>query len=336
MEVPLPEELGRQDGETVDSGFFTRRIRRALDLRERFVLSPDTNACRVINGESDGIPGLIVDRYDRHLVVQFHTRGIERWRAEIVEALTGVLDPLGIYERSDSARKGGPEGAGSSGLLMGSVPERVEIRENGIRFLVDLIKGQKTGFFLDQRDKRQALRRYSPDAGVLNCFSYSGAFSVYALAAGAKRVVSVDASEPALELARENVRINGLDEGRCEFVCSDVKEYLRGYASEPYDVIVLDPPAFVKDRKKKVEGIRGYRTVNESALSVLAPGGVLLTCSCSAHVSMQDFRYAISEAGARAGRGLGIIETMGHGIDHPVSVAYTEGEYLKCLVLKAD
>ena len=197
--------------------------------------------------------------------------------------------------------------------------------------MVDIIGGQKTGFFLDQRDKRAALQKYVADKKVLNCFSYTGGFSVYALSAQAASVVSVDASEPALELAEKNVQLNKMDESKCEFWVADVKEYLADQVVGAFDVIILDPPAYVKDRRKIKEGLQGYRKINEMALRILPPGGILVTCSCSAHVSLTDFRYMLTEAASRAGRTVQILETYTHGIDHPELVAFTEGDYLKCM-----
>ncbi len=323
---------GYRDGESVDMEFFRHRFKRAQALRQRYAGLEDTDAYRLVNGEGDLLPGLIVDRYADWLVVQFHTQGIERWKNEITAALLETFGPVGIPERSDSARRG--RGQGASGPLHGALPGKVEIREHGLRYIVDLEEGQKTGFFLDQRDKRLALRRYVRGERVLNAFSYSGGFTVSALAAGAEHVVSVDSSASAMALARENVALNGFSEDLCGFVESDVKHYLRNYKAEPFGVIVLDPPAFIKDRRKKAVGLRGYRAVNEAALRVLAPGGILVSCSCSAHLSMEEFRYMLSEAGGLAGRRLQVLETFGHGIDHPVGVAFTEGDYLKCVVLR--
>lgn len=317
--------------EEVNDEFFEKRVKKALEIRENFVASKKTTAYRLVNGESDFLPGLIVDKYGEYLTVQFHNPGIERWRDEIVKALEKVVDPKGIYERSDM-RARGIEGAEKKvGLLSGKVPDQIKILENGYHFVVDLKEGQKTGFFLDQRDKRLALEKYSKGKKVLNCFSYTGGFSVYALGAGAKKVVSVDASEPALKVAEQNVLLNKFDEKKAEFILADVKEYLADREKGEFDVIILDPPAFVKDRRKIQEGLMGYRKINEQALRILPAGGILVTCSCSAHLSLMDFRFMLSEAAARAGRSVQILETYTHGIDHPVSAAFTEGEYLKCL-----
>jgi 23S rRNA (cytosine1962-C5)-methyltransferase len=315
----------------VNEEFFVEKIKQALEIRERFVLSKLTTACRLINGENDLLPGLIVDMYGEYLAVQFHNLGIEQWRKEIVAALKTVVKPKGMYERSDMRARGIEGGEKKVGLLDGKVPKIIKIKENGYIFAVSIIEGQKTGFFLDQRDKRAALEKYVKGKNVLNCFSYTGGFSVYALGGQAKSVVSVDASESALQVAEENVLLNKFAEKKSEYILADAKEYLADRTVGDFDVIVLDPPAFVKDRHKIQEGLQGYRKINEMALRILPPGGVLVTCSCSTHVSMLDFRFMFSEAAARAGRTVQIVETFTHGLDHPELVAFTEGDYLKCL-----
>lgn len=339
------------ENEIVDSKFFEKRIKQAFSTRENFVASKQTDSYRLIHSENDLLPGLIVDKYADCLVLQFHTTGIEFWKDKIVDALKKVVKPKGIYERSD-VRTRGIEGAEQkAGLVFGKIPERIKISENGYKFWVDVAGGQKTGFFLDQRDKRQALTKYVNKKSVLNCFSYTGGFSVYALGAGAKHVVSVDASESALELAVENIKLNKLDVKKCEFVAGDVKQYLHelnpnafqntvdeeGIPKQvrddikKFDVIILDPPAFVKDRHKVKEGLLGYKKINEMALRVLSPEGILVSASCSAHVTLSDFRFMLSESAGRTRRSLQILETYTHGIDHPELVSFTEGEYLKCL-----
>ncbi|MFA6486605.1 MAG: class I SAM-dependent rRNA methyltransferase [Candidatus Magasanikbacteria bacterium] len=346
---------GWDASETVDEDFFARRIASAYDLRRDLVLNKKTDSCRIVNSESDLLPGLIVDKYGDYLVVQFHNRGIDRWKDEIVSALKKVLKPKGIYERSDvggRAKEGkqqyvipserSDEGS-PTGILSGKIPDQITITENGYKFLVDVKGGQKTGFFLDQRDKRLALQKYCAGKNVLNCFSYTGGFSVYALDAGAKKVVSVDTSQPAIDLAQENFKLNKLDTKKCEFVCEDVKKYLavchpersEGSPNE-FDLIILDPPAFIKDRHKIHEGVQGYKKINEAAMRLLPAGGILVTASCSQHLSLTDFRYLLSESAARAGRTLQILETYTHGIDHPQLVSFTEGEYLKCVFARVN
>ncbi len=324
---------GQEENEDVGVEFFARRIARARDIRRNYVETEGTNAYRLVNGENDGLPGLVVDKYSDWLVVQFHTRGIERWKEDIVSALESTVNPRGIYERSDIAVRNFDGLGPVKGTLHGDVPDLITIRENGLTFLVDVKEGQKTGFFLDQRDKRSAFTKYARDRNVLNCFSYTGGFSVYAIAGGAKRVVSVDSSSRALDLARENMRLNGFDQSLCEFICTDVKKYLRDI-NEAFEAIVLDPPAFIKDRRKKHEGLAGYKSINEMALRRLVPGCILLTCSCSAHLSLNDFRFLLSEVGAKAHRSMAILEEHTHGIDHPQLVPFTEGEYLKAIFLR--
>lgn len=339
---------GFEKGEEVNETFFVKRITRALAIRENYVASKETDSYRLIYGENDFLPGLIVDKYADCLSVQFHNASIEVWKNEIVSALKKVLKPKGIYERSDvrdriknrnavnDAKQLDPsatpqDDSAGKGLLYGKVPERVIIKENGYKFYVDIIGGQKTGFFLDQRDKRQALTKYVKGKSVVNCFSYTGGFSVYALGAGAEKVVSVDASEPALLLAEENMKLNKLPAKKCEFILADVKEYLADQEKGAFDVIILDPPAFVKDRHKVEEGLRGYKRINSLALQVLPESGILVTASCSAHVSLEDFRFMVSQAALPARRSVQILETYTHSPDHPEIVSFTEGEYLKCL-----
>ncbi len=326
---------GYDKDEIVDETFFVKRIEKAHGTRKKYIESPETNAFRIVNGENDLLPGLIIDKYADYLVVQFHTAGMERWKEKIVSALEKIFGPKGIYERSDMAARKFDHLSSTQGLLSGTVPELITILENDLQFLVDVKRGQKTGFFLDQRDKRQAFRKYTKDGSVLNCFCYTGGFSVYALAGGAKKVTSIDSSESAIALARENVKLNGFNADKCRFICEDVKVYLKNNR-EQFDAIVLDPPAFIKDRRKKKEGIMGYKSINEMAMRTLAERGVLVTCSCSNHLMLEEFRFLLSEAGGKTRRGFKILETFTHGIDHPQSVPFLEGEYLKCFFLSAQ
>jgi 23S rRNA (cytosine1962-C5)-methyltransferase len=323
---------GFDEAEKINEDFFIRRVEKAQRLRTQFVQKEGTNAYRLINGENDLLPGCIVDKYADYLVVQLHTRGIEHWKKEIVDALEKVIKPRGIYERSDVSVRKIEMLDERSGMLWGHVPPLITIEENGFKFLVDVQHGQKTGFFLDQRDKRKAFMKYTDQASVLNCFSYTGGFSVYALAGGARSVVNVDTSASALELAQENIKLNGLDAGRCAFVCDDAKKYFKD-TTVTFDAIVLDPPAFIKDRRKKPEGVAGYKTINERALKMVSQNGVLLTCSCSAHLNLEEFRYLLSEVGGKLRRPISIVETYTHGIDHPRLLPFTEGDYLKCFIV---
>jgi len=325
---------GYDEHEKIDKDFFLKRIRSAYGIRRDYIENPGTDSYRLINGENDLLPGLIVDKYGDYLVMQCHTRGIEAWKSLILEALIEALAPRGIYERSEIPSRKIEGLTDRSGLLYGDVPDLITIKENGFKFLTNVKQGQKTGFYLDQRDKRQALLKYAREKSVLNCFSYTGGFSVYALAGGARSVTSVDMSGPALELARENVSLNGLDISRCEFICDDVKKYMKNVPHGYFDLIILDPPAFIKDRRKKKEGLTGYGNINVAALKILPENGVLVTCSCSAHLSLQDFRYLLVEAGGKARKSTRILETHVHGIDHPELTPFTEGEYLKCFIIR--
>lgn len=325
---------GYDKSEEIDGDFFFKRINAAYSLRKKIFESTGTSAYRVVNGENDFLPGLIVDRYADYLVIQFHTRGIEVWKKDIVTALERAIRPKGIYERSDIDVRLIERLNKSKGILAGSVPDLVYITENGFHFLVDLKGGQKTGFFLDQRDKRKEIMKYADNNIVLNSFCYTGGFSVYCLAGGARHVVNVDSSSEALDLAKENIKLNNFNLSRCEFICRDVKDYLRD-EKKIFDVIILDPPAFIKDRRKKKQGLIGYRNINEMALRLLADGGIFVTCSCSAHLKFEEFRHILSESGERAGRTLTFLETYTHGMDHLRLVPFTEGEYLKCFFLSS-
>lgn len=314
---------GYDENEKVDENFFSQRIKQAKMLREKYIDLKKNNAYRLINSENDFLPGLIVDKYAGHLSVQFHNTGIAHWQTEIILSLQKILKPKGIIVRSENKEIN----------IIDNVPELVEIKENNFKFLVDLKAGQKTGFFLDQRDKRFAIQKYAKGQNILNCFSYTGGFSVYALTAGAQSIVNVDTSQKALDLAKQNIEINNLDASKCQFICEDVKKYLSADLAKKFSIIILDPPAFIKDRRKIREGIMGYKKINEAAMRILPENGILISCSCSQHLNLQDFRYALCEAASRAKRNVQILETYLHGIDHPELIAFTEAEYLKCYYL---
>jgi len=322
--------------EKIDQDFFTRRITASWNLRKKYIDEKLTNAYRLVNGENDMLPGLIIDKYDDYFVVQCHNRGIEKWKDLITKSLIAVFDPKGIYERSDAFARRVENLSKQSGLLYGTMPDLVKIYENGFSFLIDIKEGQKTGFFLDQRDKRLALMKYAKDKTVANCFSYSGGFSVYALAAGARSVTSVDVSQKAIDLAKENIKINKLKMDKVEFIVEDVKLYLKEAKPCFFDLIILDPPAFIKDRRKIKEGIEGYKKINEEAIKKINQDGILLSCSCSAHLNSSDFRYMLSESAGRTQRNLRILEKMYNSIDHPELVAFSETGYLKSYFCHVD
>ncbi|MFA6537741.1 MAG: class I SAM-dependent rRNA methyltransferase [Patescibacteria group bacterium] len=322
------------ENEIIDQNFFDKRVTNAFRLRQNYVLNKLTDSCRIIYAENDFLPGLVVDKYDSYLSVQFHTKGMEKWKTEIVSSLNQIIKPKAIFERSEVKNREVEESAGVSQIICGDMPDKIIIKENGLKFFVDIKGGQKTGFFLDQREKRFALQKYVKDKNLLNCFCYTGGFSIYALAAGVKSVTNVDVSAPAMELLKENIELNKLSAKNCEFLVTDAKEYLHNLEKNKFDAIILDPPAFIKSRHHKDKGIVGYKKINEIAMAKIAPDGILLTASCSAHLKLDEFRYIISEAQARSHRSAQILETHIHSSDHPELVAFTETEYLKCFILK--
>lgn len=324
--------LTRDKQEEIDQDFVRRRIRQALALRD--VFDPAyTNAYRLIHAEGDGLPGLVVDRYADMLVMQIHTAGMERLRPLLVEGLWQETGVKGILLRNDgqARRREGLEVEGPV-VVAGEVPESVDICENGVKFSVDLWQGQKTGFFLDQRDKREALRKYVRNKRVLNCFCYTGGFSVYAALADAQtRVTSVDISAPAIDAARAHFALNGLDAQRHEFVVADVFNYLEEAqrSGEQFDVVVLDPPAFARTQSARVQALKAYRRLNTLGMQVLSPGGILLTCSCSGVIGMDDLLGTVLSSAQRLQSCVQVLESYTHGVDHPLNLAMPETGYLK-------
>lgn len=319
--------------EEIDGDFFFRRISEALAIRKS-ILSGVTNAYRIINGEGDFLPGLIVDRYNEFIVCQFFTAGMDYFKPFIVESLSSLLAATGIFEKSEGRVRNEEDIEPSVGVLAGEPPpELIAIEENGFKFVIDLRRGQKTGFFLDQRDNRVFLSTIARDKKILNCFSYSGAFSVYALGGGAKEVVSLDSSRPALELAERNLALNGFEFGGSELLKGDAFTYLKECGSA-FDIIVLDPPSLARKRGDVDGATGGYKFLNLHALRHVRPGGLLLTFSCSQHLSIDLFQKVVFGAAVDAGRKVTLLKRLGHPIDHPVSLHHPEGEYLKGLVLR--
>lgn len=331
--------LTRNIEQAIDVDFLRKRIRSAVDLRK--VFDPNkTNTYRLINSEGDGLPGLIVDRFAEILVAQMHTAGIERLRSRLIDALMEETDTRGILLRNDSQsrRREGLE-LEEPQVVTGGVPMQVTVRENNVLFLVDPWQGQKTGFFLDQRDKREALRKYTQAKRVLNCFSYSGSFSVYAALTSEKtRVTSVDISAPAIESARQNFILNGLDPNHHQFLVADVFDYLEQAqgAGEQFDVVVLDPPAFAKTQSARAQALKAYRRLNTLGMQVLRPGGILLTCSCSGVIGMNDLLGVLSQSAQRLQRTVQLLETFSYGVDHPLNLAMPETAYLKAVFCRIE
>jgi 23S rRNA (cytosine1962-C5)-methyltransferase len=320
--------------EEIDGEFFGRRLSAALAFRKRHILT-STNAYRLVNGEGDFLPGLIVDRYANILVCQFFTAGMAIFKDDIVEALQLLEPGAAIFERSEG-RVGDEEGLEpATGALSGEAPpEHVIIEENGYKFLVDVRHGQKTGFFLDQRDNRVFMSTLTHDRSVLNCFSFSGAFSVYAFGGGAKEVITFDSSKSALELAEQNLQLNGFAQAVGELLKGDAFAYLKEI-DRKFDLIVLDPPSLAPKRSDVDAATGGYKFLNLHALKHLNPGGVLLTFSCSQHLSIDLFQKVVFGAAVDARRKVTMIKRLGQPIDHPVSLHHPEGEYLKGLALRA-
>jgi 23S rRNA (cytosine1962-C5)-methyltransferase len=324
------------EAQRIDAAFFRDTLARAIALRDR--LGIESNGIRLVHGESDGLPGLIVDRYGDTLVAQFTACGVERWKAQIADALVELTGCPRLYERSDtSSRKleGLPD---ATGWLRGSGETSLELLEHGWRLGLDIAHGHKTGYYLDQRDSRLALYQYTKRLGfaqVLNCFSYTGGFSVAALAGGAGHVTSIDSSGPALEQARANLLLNGLDPAQASFMDADVNTSLRQFVTEgrSFDAIVLDPPKFAPTAAHAERAARAYKDLNRQAFKLLTPGGVLFTFSCSGGIGVELFHKIVASAGLDAGVDGAILQRLGGACDHPMTINFPEGEYLKGLVV---
>ncbi len=322
--------------EGIDDAFFRRRIHAALERRTLLPALSGQEGLRLVHGEADGLPGLIVDRYDETLVVAFNSAGSERWRTAIVGALLRATGAAHVFERSDSdvRRLEGLEPR--VGALHGTPPASTVISEHGVRLQVDLAEGHKTGFYLDQRDNRRLARELAAGRRVLNCFCYTGGFSLQALAGGAREVLSVDSSAPALVAAQASLRLNPeLDAARARWHEADVFSLLRELraANEVFDLVILDPPKFAPSSAHADRAGRAYRDINRLGLQLLAPGGLLMSFSCSGGVSSERFRGFVAAAAADAGIDALVLQHLQPGPDHPVALAAPEGEYLKGLLV---
>lgn len=322
--------LTRDPNEMIDKSFFENRFRELKLMREQFINVKETNAYRLVFAESDGLPGLILDRYDETYIVQIHTLGMEKLKDLLVEAIKKVFQPKTIYERSDAqVRFQDGLNDNPSQLLFGEEPaNEIMVNENGISFLADVVHGQKTGLFLDQRENRKTIQKYSSGRNVLNCFSYSGSFSVYAALAGASRVASVDISKNAIAAADRNFALNKIAE-KHEGTVADVFDYLDASEAGKFDMIILDPPAFVKNHKSLKKGMSGYLHINEAALKILPHNGILVTSSCSSLVTDEMFQKMLSIASHRTHCTLKVLEIRHQPPDHPFNLDFPEGKYLK-------
>ena len=324
--------LTRNCEERITPDFWQGRLNAACKLRQR-IINEQTNAYRLINAEGDGFPGLIVDVYGSTLVLSIAIAGMEKQKNHILNALVSQLNPARIYEKSES-RSRSLEGLETrSGIASGdNETGLVEIMENGLKFEVDIVRGQKTGFFLDQRINREKISTLSRDAGILNCFSYTGAFSVYCAQGGAKRVVSLDVSRPACVTAKRNLQLNWFSSEDHPIIEADVFDYLRD-TQEYFDIIILDPPAFAKTKKDVVKAARGYKEINLQAIKHLARGGILATFSCSNFIEENLFSKIVLGAAHDCGADLQLVSRLAAGPDHPVLLGHPEGHYLKGLLL---
>ena len=329
--------LTREPAEAVDAAFWRRRVAHALALRRELVRG--TTGYRLVHGEADGLPGVVADRYRDFAVLKLYSAGLTPWRPAIVEAIRAAAEGLvGVYGRDEIPRDEDDEASPAGRVLWGvEPPDRIEIDEHGLKLLVDVRRGQKTGLFLDQRENRRLTRelaRGRPDA--LNCFGYTGGFSVAAALGGSRHVVTVDVDREAVALARENFRLNGLDPADHAFAAEDAFELLSRHRREGrrFDLVVCDPPAFAKSQKAVEAAVAGYASLNRAALAVLSPGGLLVTASCSARVSAEQFEGAVKEAAFKARVELQLVEERRQPPDHPISPQFPQGRYLKCLVYR--
>lgn len=325
--------------ETIDHAFWVRRLEVAKDLRRALGLigNPQNNTYRLVHGEGDNLPGLIIDVYDHTAVMQAHSAGMHVYRMEIADALSEVMGDViqNIYYKSETTLPFKADLlATENGFIKGGSPENIAM-ENGLKFHVDWLKGQKTGFFVDQRENRHLLEHYAKGRNVLNMFCYTGGFSFYAMRGGANLVHSVDSSAKAIDLTNENVELNFPGDARHRAFAEDAFKFLDRMGDQ-YDLIILDPPAFAKHRDALRNALRGYTKLNAKAFEKIRPGGILFTFSCSQVVNKQDFRNAVFTAAAQSGRSVRILHQLTQPGDHPVNIYHPEGEYLKGLVLYVE
>ena len=321
---------------SIDSDFWASRLASALKVRQSIGIAdnPKNNTYRLVHGEGDNLPGLIIDVYDRTAVMQAHSIGMHLCRKEIAEQLVKVMGNRidNVYYKSETTLPFMDDM--ENGFVYGGSEDNVAL-ENGLKFYVDWLRGQKTGFFVDQRDNRSLLEKYSAGKSVLNMFCYTGGFSVYAMRGGAKLVHSVDSSAKAIELTNSNVALNFEGDSRHQAFCEDAFKYLE-QAGNNYDLIILDPPAFAKHRGALHNALKGYTRLNNKAFQKIQPGGILFTFSCSQVVTKDHFRNAVFTAAAQAGRKVRILHQLHQPADHPINIYHPEGEYLKGLVLYVE
>ena len=320
--------------EAVDLAFFENKIARAIAIRQPIIERSDTNAYRLLCAESDGLPGVTVDVYQDTIVCQMLSAGAEFHKQTIFDALLKAFPDFNLYERSDVDVRSKEGLKKTSGLIAGELKQPIEIKENGIKALVDIVNGHKTGYYNDQRDNRLALEKYCKDADVLNCFSYTGTFGLYAARGGANHITQVDMSADALNIAEQNAQLNELDLSKMSFIKADVFKLLRQYREENkrFDVIVMDPPKFVENKGQLRSASRGYKDINMLAMQLINPGGYLLSFSCSGLMDAPLFQKIVADAALDAKREMVFVEKLHQAQDHVIGSAYPEGYYLKGFV----
>lgn len=329
--------LTRHVNQEIDESFFQMRLQNAWNYRKDTV---DTSSCRLVFGEADFLPGIVIDKYEDVLVMECLTLGMERYKEQLANLMKQILQKdgiqiRGVYERSDAKEREKEGLSRVKGFIGAEFDTNVEITENGVRYMVDVVNGQKTGFFLDQKYNRLAIQRLCKDAEVLDCFTHTGSFALNAGIAGAKHVTGVDASELGIEQARENARLNGLED-RVEFVCADVFDLLPKLEEEgkQYDVVILDPPAFTKSRKTIKNATKGYREINMRGMKLVKPGGYLATCSCSHFMDYELFTKTIHQAAQNVHKRVRQVEYRTQAPDHPILWSAEESYYLKFYVFQ--
>ena len=319
--------------EPVDEAFIRNRVHRAVDYRRKFA---DLQSCRLIHAEADGLPAIVVDSFGPVLSLQCLSFGMSKYQEIIVDALAEELSPLGIYERNDVPIRRLEGMEQSTGVLYGEVPDQVEISENGIRMNVDVKRGQKTGYFLDQKENRAAIAPFVKDMKVLDCFTHTGSFALHAAHFGAREVIGVDISDFACDCARENARLNRIE--NISFQAANAFDLLRNESEsgERYDVIILDPPAFAKSKANVVSASKGYKEINLRAMKMIPDGGYLVSCSCSQHILSAMFKEIILQAALDARISLMQVEFRSQGRDHPTLPSAPETQYLKCGIYRIN
>jgi len=325
------------EDKAINKDWYHSKLVQSIAARAHVLSNEDTDTCRLVFSESDYLPGLIVDQYASFLSLQILSAGIENVKADIIDILRTELNPAGIFDKSDATARTHENLELSQGLLWGEMPpEFIEVKENGIKYHINIADGQKSGFYCDQRDNREILAAYTKDKEVLDCFCYSGGFTLNSLKNGAKHVTSVDSSGLAIETLKHNLGLNGFTEDRQTSIQSDVNKQLRAFKEEDkkFDVIVLDPPKYAPSRSALDRAARAYKDLNRLGMLLLRPGGIMATYSCSGAVDLETFKQIIAWAALDAGKEVQIIKQFHQPEDHPVRISFPEGEYLKGLLIR--